>query len=91
MTGRKSTYPCSNGKKYKNSCLRKNEPAKGVPGGFSKVDEVDELMVSWMLDVAAQRFGDAWLRATEGFENHEARPPKSLHVDFMSLRKALGL
>jgi hypothetical protein len=70
--GRDSPCPCGSGKKYKNCCLRKNQPAQQTLGGPAKVHEVDERMVSEMLNFGAQRFGDAWLRATEDFDDHQA-------------------
>ncbi|MCP4408079.1 MAG: DUF2384 domain-containing protein, partial [Gammaproteobacteria bacterium] len=74
--GRNSPCPCGSGKKYKNCCLRKNQPknqpAQRTPNASPKVHEVDERMVSQMLDFAAQRFGNALLRATEDFDDHQA-------------------
>jgi hypothetical protein len=70
--GRNAPCPCGSGKKYKKCCLQREEPSKAAARMPATLHEMDHRLVQEIMDFAAWRFGDAWLRAAEDFDDPEA-------------------
>ncbi len=70
--GRNSPCPCGSGRKYKKCCLGKDRAARESARAAAALHDIDRRLVGEMMRFAAHRFGDAWLRAAEDFDDHEA-------------------
>lgn len=70
--GRNAPCPCGSGKKYKKCCLGKEEASKAAARTPATLHEMDYRIVEEIMDFAARRFGDAWVRAAEDFDDPKA-------------------
>jgi hypothetical protein len=70
--GRNAPCPCGSGKKYKKCCLSKDDAARKSARAPATLHELDQRLVEQMMRFGTTRFGDAWLRAAEDFDDHEA-------------------
>jgi hypothetical protein len=70
--GRNAPCPCGSGKKYKKCCLSKDRAARESARAPAALHETDQRLVEQMMRFGRTRFGDAWRRAAEDFDDHEA-------------------
>jgi hypothetical protein len=70
--GRNAPCPCGSGKKYKKCCLGKDEASKAPARTPAMLHEMDHRIIEDMMEFASRRFGHAWFRAAEDFDDHEA-------------------
>jgi len=69
--GRNAPCPCGSGKKYKKCCMGKDRAARESAQAPAALHDIDRRLVGEMMRFAAQRFGDAWSRAAEDFDDPE--------------------